>query len=199
MLGEKPGLRHYPQGMDCQSSRGGRCVNSCRTVRSVVTLWNRLYCTPERTLGFKGAELGWGGGAMLGIWVLPLTLCRTLDDFINPSGPHFSLLIKRVIYLCSTCPPHLEMLRGFITWSGMLRDGQAVLRCGQPADLWWLQFLTGVPSPRPRSACTRAQLPSSAAFLCWPAAPGSCTVGNPAAVPFSPPARSSWASTSSAW
>ena len=106
-------------------------MSNYRTVRSTVRLWNSVYYIAERTLGFECADLGVGRGATLGIWVLPLTFCRTLDNFINPSGPQFLLLVERITYLCSTCPPHLEMVRGFIRWNGMYRDGQFCAPGGQ--------------------------------------------------------------------
>lgn len=59
--------------------------------------------------------------------------------------------------------------------------GSSVLE--QPGEVQCLQFLIGVPSPWPRSVCTHVQLPSSVAFLCWPAVLGSCTVENPQPFP----------------
>lgn len=55
-----PGIVGLEIGLDkgttlkecCLSSRGGRCVNSYRTVRSMFFLWNRLYYIAEKTLGF---------------------------------------------------------------------------------------------------------------------------------------------------
>ena len=62
------------------------------------------------------------------------------------------------------------------------------------AVLDWGYFLPGL-----RSVCILAQLPSLAAFWCWPVGLESCTVESPEAVPCSPLAKCSWASTSFVW
>lgn len=78
----------------------------------------------RRNMGIRVCRPGGEKGATFGIWVLPLAFCRTLDNFINPSGP---LLIKRIIFYCRTCPPHLEMVRGLSYERGYVEMGSSVL------------------------------------------------------------------------
>lgn len=72
-------------------------------------------------MGFESVDLRVRRGQHLLSGFCHLTFYRILDNFINPSGP---LLIKRIIYFCCTCPPHLEMVRGFIRWKEICRHGQ---------------------------------------------------------------------------
>ena len=58
------------------------------TVRSLVSLGNKVYPMAERILNFECADLGMGRGATLGIWVLPLSV-GPWTSLLTPLGLNF--------------------------------------------------------------------------------------------------------------